>query len=307
MTQRVLVTGGTGLIGRRLVARLEEKGHAVVVTSRDCAGARARLGATVDCAEWDYRSQPFPASALEGVGVVFHLMGENIGGGRWTAAKKKALRGSRIESTDKLVRALPESVTDFLCASAIGIYPGDTDEVFDARSALPSPPEGFMARLCHDWEEAASAAETPGRRRASMRIGLVLAESGLLAPLVPLYRLGLGGPVGSGEQYMPWVHVDDLVEMMLFVMEHREIAGPVDLVGPAPVTLETFSRVLARVLGRPHFMRVPELAVRLALGEASALVLSSYNVRPTRLVEAGYRHRHDDLEAALTDIVREYY
>ena len=167
MTQRILVTGGTGLLGRRLVARLEEKGHTVVVTSRDCARARARLGETVECVEWDYRSQPFPAPALEGVDAVFHLMGENIGAGRWTAAKKKALRGSRIESTEKLVRALPDGVTDFLCASAIGVYPGDSSETFDERSVLPSPPRGFMARLCHDWEEAARAAATPGRSSSS--------------------------------------------------------------------------------------------------------------------------------------------
>lgn len=303
---RTLVTGATGFLGRRLVAALEARGHAVVVTSRDAERARESLGGSVACFGWDYRSEPFPARALEGVESVYHLMGESIASFRWTPSKKEALRGSRIDSTHALAAALPDSVRDFLCASAIGIYPGDTHEPFDEDTPLP-PPRAFLPRLCHDWEAAAAAAATPSRRVANLRIGLVLGESGMLAPLVPLYRLGLGGPVGDGRQRLPWVHVDDLIEMMLFVRSHRELEGPVNLVGPEPVALETFSRTLARIVHRPHLFRVPAALVRIALGEAATLLLASYDVRPAKLTKSGFAFRYPTHEAALESVVRELY
>jgi len=303
MSERILVTGGTGLLGSRLVGLLRDDGFEVVVTSRNRDRAEAKFGEAVTCVQWDYVNETFPAEALDGVRAVYHLMGENIGTGRWTAKKKEILRSSRILSTEKLVAALPDSVEDFLCASAIGIYPGDTTERFDEDSHLPEP-DDFMTRLCRDWESAGALAESPGRRVASLRIGIVLAESGMLGPLVPLYRLGLGGPVGSGRQMLPWVHIDDLVDMLRFVLDHRALSGAINLVGPSPTTLKELSRTLARLLRRPHFMRVPEFAIRLALGEAAALVLSSYDVHPRRLRDAGFEYRYEMLEGALEDALR---
>jgi uncharacterized protein (TIGR01777 family) len=303
---RTLITGATGFLGRRLVASLLGDGEDVVVTSRNPARAAHQLGESVRAFGWDYRREPFPAAALEGVSVVCHLMGENIAAGRWTRRKKQELRGSRIESTQKLVAALPDSVTDFLCASAIGIYPGDSHEPFDEGSQLESP-TSFMTQLCTDWEAAAAAAETPSRRRVSMRIGLVLGEAGMLAALVPLYRLGLGGPLADGRQQLPWVHVDDLVAMLRFVATHRELSGPVNLVGPAPISLGELSRSLAAVLKRPHFLRIPGRAVRAVLGEASAMVLSSYNVLPSKLLESGFEYRYRSHEPALQSVIRDYY
>jgi uncharacterized protein (TIGR01777 family) len=306
MSKRILITGATGLLGKRLVASFKRDGHDVVATSRNRARAQKTLGNSVECFAWDYEHEPFPAAALEGVSVVYHLMGESIGTGRWTARKKKALRESRILSTEKLVASLTDDVTDFLCASAIGIYPGDTDEPFDESSPLPEP-NSFMTRLCTDWEEAASAAITTKRRQASLRIGLVLAESGMLAPLVPIFRLGLGGPIGDGSQRIPWVHIDDLVQMMRFVLEHGELSGPINLVGPEPVPLETFGRTLARNLRRPSFFKVPAALVRGALGEASSLLLSSYNITPTRLLRSGFTFRYPTHALAQTDILEKFY
>ncbi len=305
---RVLVTGATGFLGKRLVTRLRERGDDVVATSRDADRARRALGDDVATFSWDYRSEPFPAAALEGVDAVFHLMGENIAAGRWTARKKEALRGSRIESSEKLIAALDAAgeVTDFLCASAIGIYPGDTHDAFDEDSALP-PPATFMTRLCADWEAAAARAATPARRSASLRIGLVLGETGMLAPLVPLSKLGLGGPLGDGRQHVPWVHADDLVDMLLFVLAHRELDGPVNLVGPESVPLDTFGRTLASLLRRPYLFRAPAFAIRAALGEASALLLSSYHVVPTRLEKAGFPFRFRDHRSALEDVLASFY
>jgi uncharacterized protein (TIGR01777 family) len=306
MPKRILVTGATGLLGGLLVAALQKSDNELVATTRDRAFAKRKLGNAVHCVQWDYLNEAFPAEALEGVSAVYHLMGENIGSGRWTRRRKAALRGSRILSAQKLVAALTDDVTDFLCASAIGIYPGDSHDAFDEHSILP-PAKSFITRLCTDWELAATEADTPTRRQVSLRIGLVLAESGMLAPLVPLYRLGLGGPIGDGNQILPWVHIEDLVDMLQFVLAHRELHGPVNLVGPAPVSLETFGQDLARVVARRNFLRVPEALVRIALGEASALLLSSYNVLPTRLTESGFQFRHATAAAALEDVVKKFY
>ncbi len=303
---RALVTGATGFLGKRLVASLLDDGGEVAVTSRSPGRAANVLGSSVRAFGWDYHREPFPAAALEGVSVVYHLMGENIGAGRWTRRKKQELRSSRIESTQKLVAALTDDVTDFLCASAIGIYPGDRHDPFDEASPLESP-ESFMTQLCTDWEAAAAEAETPSRRRVSMRIGLVLGEAGMLAPLVPLYRLGLGGPLADGSQQIPWVHVDDVVAMLRFVAAQRELRGPVNLVGPEPISLAVLSRSLARVLKRPHFMRVPAFAIRAAMGEAAAMVLSSYNVLPSKLIRSGFEYRFPGHEAALESVIRDYY
>lgn len=205
-----------------------------------------------------------------------------------------------------LITALHDDVTEFLCASAIGIYPGDTHEPFDEHSPLPKP-SSFMTRLCADWERAAAEAGTETRRRACLRIGLVLGENGMLQPLVPLYRLGLGGPFGDGRQLVPWVHVEDAVEMLRFVLAHRELEGPINLVGPSPVALGAFSEALAKALRRPHLLRVPAALVRVALGEASALVLSSYNVLPTKLARSGFEFRYRTHRSALDSVVREFY
>lgn len=309
---RVLVTGATGFLGRRLVRALLEAGHEARVVSRDPARARSVLAGasppngSVDAFVWDYHAQPFPAEALEGVQAVYHLMGEGIAGGRWTARKKRELLASRIVSTEKLIAALPETCTDFLCASAIGVYPGTTHEPFDETTALPSA-DTFLTELCAAWEAGARRAESPDRRVVSMRIGLVLGETGMMAPLVPLYRLGLGGPLGDGQQRLPWVHVDDLVAMMLFLLPHRELSGPVNLVGPAPVTLGQFSQTLARVVKRPHLFRVPTAAIRLVLGEAAVLVLASYNVLPKKLEDAGFTFRYTNHEAAIAAVLREHF
>ena len=306
MSRRIVITGATGLLGRRLVRSLSLAGDTVVAISRDSRSAHRVLGDEVECFDWNHLAQPFPRRALEGASAVFHLMGENIGAGRWTRAKKEALRNSRIDSTRKLVEALPDEVTDFLCASAIGIYPGAGDAVWDDRDEVPKP-DSFMTQLCWDWEQAAAQAAASGRRQACLRIGLVLGESGMLAPLVPLYRLGLGGPIGDGRQYVPWIHIDDAIAAFRFVLDNRDLEGPVNVVGPAPVRLEAFSRSLAQTLGRPHLFRVPEFAIRLALGEAAALVLSSYNIVATRLQQSGFTFHYGDHTEALDAVIRDEY
>lgn len=303
---RILVTGATGFLGKRLVGSLLADGDEVVVTSRDPGRAGDLFGEPVRAVGWDYHHEPFPAAALAGVSVVYHLMGENIAAVRWTRSKKRELRGSRIQSTQKLIAALTKDVTDFLCASAIGIYPGDTHRAFDEASPLESP-KSFMTELCRDWEAAAAEAETPARRRVSMRIGLVLGETGMLAPLVPLYRLGLGGPLADGRQQIPWVHVDDLVAMLRFVLSHRELAGPVNLVGPEPVPLAELSRSLASVLHRPQFLRVPRFVLRAAMGEAAEMVLSSYNVLPAKLLRSGFEFRYPSHQPALENVIRDHF
>ncbi len=306
MSKRILVTGATGLIGCRLVQKLSSAGHEVVAISRDAKRAERLLGTQVTCFAWNHLKEPFPAQALNGVSAVFHLMGENIGQGRWTKAKKEALRNSRIDSTRRLIEALPEEATDFFCASAIGIYPGVGDKAWSEFDEVPSP-SSFMTELCADWEHEAQQAANANRRCVSLRTGLVLARGGMLAPLVPLYRLGLGGPIGDGKQYMPWIHLDDAISALLFLLDERELSGPINIVGPAPVSLNAFSETLAQVLGRPHLFRVPAWVMKLVLGEASALILSSYNVLPKRLRESGFQFAYSNHRDALEAVIRDEY
>ena len=306
MSKRVLVTGATGLLGSRLVQELRSAQHEVVAISRDTARAERLLGTQVKCYSWNHLQEPFPQEALDGVTAVFHLMGENIGQGRWTKSKKEALRNSRIDSTRQLIDALPDSVTDFFCANAIGIYPGTGDQAWSEYDDVPLP-NSFMTQLCADWEQEAQRAAGANRRCVVLRTGLVLGGSGMLAPLVPLYRLGLGGPIGDGKQYMPWIHLDDAISAFLFLLDNREVSGPVNIVGPAPVTLNSFSKSLADVVRRPHLMRVPAWVMKLVLGEASALILSSYNILPKRLQESGFQFRYSNHQDALEAVVRDAY
>ena len=279
---KVLITGATGLVGSRLCKRLRDGGHDIVALSRDAERARRKLGVTVY--GWDYRTQAVPAEAVEGVESIVHLMGENVGAGRWTAGRKKEIADSRIVSTEKLLAARPPSLASFVCASAIGYYPGTGDEKFDESYQMPER-VGFMQGLCRDWENAAAQIEKHGVRRVSVRIGLVLGAGGLLKKLLPVFRAGLGGPVGDGRQWVPWIHVDDLTAILERAITDASISGPINGVGPDPVRYAAFARELGAAVGRPAVLRVPATMLKVMLGEAAELALGSYRVVPQRLTE----------------------
>ncbi len=296
---RILVTGASGLIGSALVSALAGAGHEVVRLVR--GGGRRRAGTVV----WDPGAGTIDHAGLEGSDAVVHLAGENIAAGRWTAARKARIRDSRVEGTRLLAEALAGLATPphtFVAASAIGYYGHRGRDEVDEDSA---PGAGFLADVCREWEGATAPAVQRDIRVVHLRIGVVLsADGGALATMLPPFRLGLGGPVGSGNQYMSWIAIDDVVAAVQFALTTTALAGPVNAVAPQPVPNREFVQTLARVLGRPALVPFPAFAVRTLFGEmGEELLLSSTRVIPHRLQEAGFTFRFPELEPALRHLL----
>lgn len=295
---RILVTGGTGLVGGRLLPRLLDTGRPVRVLTRSPARARLPRGAVP--VGWDGRR--FEAEPLRGAEAVVHLAGEPLFGGLPTAGKRQRIRESRVASTASLADALEVLPADerprtLVCASAVGYYGdgGETPLEEDAPSG-----EGFLASVCRDWEREAARAETSGLRVVRLRSAVVLSRAGGALPLMALpFRLGLGGPLGDGRQWFPWIHVDDLARLAERALEDAALAGPVNAAAPEPVRNETLTRTLARVLHRPALLRVPAFVLRRALGDLAGELLDSRRVQPARARAAGFAFEHATLEDAL--------
>ena len=292
---RALVTGATGFIGRRLVRSLERP----VVLTRKPDPAKKLLG-DVEAICWEPESGPPTRQAFKGVDTVFHLAGEPVAEGRWSSAKKDRIRDSRVLGTHNLVTAL-ESLQErprvLVCASAVGIYGSRGDEFLDETS---KPGEDYLAEVCQAWEEEARAADPLGIRVVAVRIGIVLGPGGgaLQKMLLP-FKLGLGGRLGSGRHWMPWVHLEDVIGLLHHAAATNEIAGAMNAVSPAPVTNSEFTRTLAAALHRPAVFPAPEFALRFALGEVTSVLLASQRVLPKVAEKTGFQFRYPALEGAL--------
>jgi len=300
---RVVITGGTGLIGRALAAELAGRGDSVVVTSRSPERVRG-LAAGVEVAAFDGITLEQGVAAFEGADAVVHLIGEGIADGRWTAARKRRIEESRTRSTALLIEALARSEPRpmvLLQGSAVGFYGARGDEELTETS---SPGDGFLADVCRAWEEAGAGAEELGVRRVLLRTGVVLAKKGGALPKMVLpFRFFAGGPVGKGKQWVPWIHLADEVGAIRFLLDQESLRGAYNLVAPESVTNRELSSAIGRVLGRPSFMPAPALAMKLVLGEMSELLLDSQRVRASALVAAGYEFRFPTIEPALRDIL----
>ncbi len=297
---RVVVAGASGLIGSALVPALRRRGYEVRRLVR-----RPPAPEEPDAYRWDPQAGALDPTVLEGVDVVVHLGGANIASGRWSARRKREIRESRVGSTHLLARtiaAMDDPPRAWLCASAIGYYGDRGDELLDEGSPAG---QGFLCEVCQAWEAACQPARDAGVRVVNMRIGVVLARSGgLLARLLPVFRLGLGGRVGSGQQYISWIAIDDVVSAVLFLADRSDIAGPVHVVAPHPVTNAEFTRTLARVLRRPAVLPVPGWVVELIAGEMGRrLALESTRVVPRVLERAGFRWQYAQLEPALRHLL----
>ncbi len=302
---RVFVTGATGLVGRRLVPRLLAAGHTVLCVSRDPTRARTLLPAEAELIGADPGLPGVWQDRAAICDAVVNLAGSPVAAGRWTRARKQAIRRSRLGVTSHLARTLvrSEHPVIFISASAAGYY-GDTGETAVGERAQPG--NDFLARLAVEWEHTALQAEAEAVRIVLLRMGAVLApEGGVLGRMLPLFRAGLGGPWGTGRQYLPWIHIEDLVGVILFVLEGSAVVGPVNVAVPAPCSQREFARTLGRVLGRPARLPSPGWVLRLLLGEMADLMLTGQRVVPNALKAAGYSFAFPDLEPALRDLLEE--
>jgi uncharacterized protein (TIGR01777 family) len=300
---RVTLTGATGLIGRTLHAALRDRGAEVTVLTRDPDRARATLG-DVEAVAWRLMDEPAPAGALAGRDAVFHLAGEPVAQ-RWTAKARRAIRDSRVTGTRNLLEGLRQADRSELgglppmlvSSSAIGYYGAHGEEPLDEDAPAGAD---FLARVCSQWEAEARRASALGMRVVQVRTGVVLDRGGgALAQMLPAFRLGIGGPLAGGRQYVSWIHGDDLVAIMVTALEDERWSGPINATAPEPVTNRDFSRALGAALGRPARMPVPGLALRLLFGEMAAIVTSGARVVPAKPLVLGYEFRHPRVDEAL--------
>jgi uncharacterized protein (TIGR01777 family) len=301
---KIVLAGATGFIGTALVRRLHARGDMVVVLTRNAAPTPGGLPEGVRPEYWDGKRQGAWSAALDGADAVVNLAGASIGSGRWTKARKEELLRSRIEPTRALVQACalvtsPPSM--FVSASAVGFYhpTGDAPVTEEDPSGT-----GFLAELARQWEGEARTAERSGMRVVITRFGIVLGQGGgaLERMLLP-FRLFAGGPLGSGKQWFPWVHVDDVVGTILFALDSPRLSGPVNVVAPDLLTMGAFARILGEAMHRPSWLPVPAFALRLLLGEMSVIVLGGRPVVPAKLVEAGYPFAYSRIPVALRSLL----
>jgi uncharacterized protein (TIGR01777 family) len=303
---RFLLTGATGFIGRHLGEALRAGGHELVVLARDAdRAARLQPGARVHV--WNGNVGLPPAEAFEGVDVVANLIGEDVAG-RWTEKRRRAMRDSRVLPTRALVERM-ETLTSrprvFLSMSGAAVYGDRGDEILTETSRLGTT-DGFLVKLAGEWEAAAQAAPALGVRTALFRTGAVLGKDGGMLQKIRLpFRMGVGGRLGSGKQYFPWIHVDDVVGVFLHTAAHEQLSGPMNLVAPEPATNAEFTAALARAFGRSAPFAVPGFALKLALGDvADEMLLASQRMSPARVLQSGYVFRFPLLQDALRDAIQ---
>jgi uncharacterized protein (TIGR01777 family) len=296
----ILITGSSGLVGSKLSSSLAQNNHRVLHMVRKTPVSR-------DQVFWDPSSAKLDAGSLEGIDTVVHLAGESITGGRWTAEKKRRIRESRIKGTQLLsetLAGLSSPPKALISASAVGYYGDRGDELLDENSSAGT---GFLPDVCREWETATEPASVNGIRVVILRIGIVISSSGGALPqMLPVFRMGLGGKIGNGRQYMSWISLADLTGIIEYAIRDESLQGPVNAVSPDPVSNLTFAKTLGRVLSRPSICMLPRFAARLAFGEmADALLLASTRVQPSRLLGLKFRFDFPTLDAALQHTLRQ--
>jgi len=294
---KILVSGSHGLVGKALTTSLVNAGHEIVSLVRQSANDSE--------IEWHPNQGKINGQQLEGFDVVVHLAGESIASGRWTEEKKRKIRESRVKGTELLSSALArlsQPPSTFISASAIGFYGSRGDELLTEESA---PGDGFLPEVCVAWEKATGQAEAKGIRTIHPRFGIILDEKGgALERMLTPFRMGVGGKVGNGKQWMSWIALEDVINALRFLIDEPGSEGPVNFTAPRPVTNADFTEALGSVLSRPTLFSVPAFAARLAFGEmADELLLSSAKVEPERLKESGYQFKHPELSSALKTIL----
>lgn len=304
---KILLTGATGFIGRELALRLFKEGNVLTVLSRSARSASQRLGLPCEAVQCDLLRGPPPREAFQGVDAIVHLAGEPVADRRWTTSRKKAIRESRWIGTRHLIEGMKAAGTPlptvFVSTSAIGYY-GDRGEEILTETSAPGPEGDFLAEVCQGWEAEARRAEGPGTRVAILRLGIVLGKGGgALERMLPPFGLGLGAKLGSGGQWMSWIHLDDVVEAFCLALRDPRLRGPVNVVAPDPVTNQEFTQALAHGLGKRAWLVAPSPLLRLGLGEMAGALLASARVQPRALESLGFEFRYPTLRPALAQLL----
>jgi len=298
---KILMTGGTGFVGRQLTSRLVQEGHEVTIITRSPKGPKSESGGIYYLQGDPTQKGPWQES-IKGHEVIINLSGASIFS-RWTEEHKRAIRESRIRTTRNIVEGIispPDKKTALFSASAVGYYGFHGDEELDETSP---PGNDFLARIGVEWEKEALKAAEKGARVVTTRFGIVLGEKGgALGQMVPLFKKFIGGPIGSGLQWFSWVHIKDLAEAFVFLMKHPEISGPVNLCSPNPVRNRELAKALGKVLHRPSFFSAPGFMVKLVLGEFGSVILEGQKVIPRRLLDAGFVFRYPTIDQALQSL-----
>ncbi|MGQ9896797.1 MAG: TIGR01777 family oxidoreductase [Acidobacteriota bacterium] len=297
--RKLFVTGASGFVGGALLPALKLEGYTVVALSRKVrdtsSGIRWVMGDPVVADDWQ--------KEVDGAFGLINLAGEPIIGKRWTPEQKKTLRDSRVVTTQNLVTALAQAKQKpsvLVSASAIGLYPKNEETELDETSR---PADDFLGKLCQEWEDAAKVAEIHGVRTVLLRIGVVLGRNGgALERMLPVFKWGLGGPLGSGNQWFSWIHLADVVGLIMWALSTDQVQGPVNAVAPHPVRMREFALTLGKVLNRPAFLPAPSFALNLVLGESAQVVLDGQRVLPRVALQQGYTFRFPELEGALRDL-----
>lgn len=299
---KLLITGATGFIGSRLVEKLLLSGHELVCLTRNIDTAKTKLPLPVNFVEWSIFEKE-AQNILADVEGVFHLAGENVGEKRWSAKQKQHILNSRQKISQNLVEKVnqfAQSCKFFISASAIGYYPDSRGESWIDESTKPD--NNFLANVCVNWENATKSLNS-NIRKVTLRIGVVLGhDGGMLKKLVPIYRNGLGGPVGSGNQWMSWIHVDDVVNMFKFAMNNEELEGTYNAVAPNPIQYKDFNKILSQYTQRPAWFKVPSFVLKLVMGDASILALSSQRISSSKIQSYGFEFHFQTMDSALKNI-----
>lgn len=305
MNKKIAITGATGLIGIELCNALKTRGEEVTIFSRNVESAKKVLGNKFSYIKWDYKNPVEWQESLRDKDVIIHLAGANLFGKRWTDAYKKTILDSRELSTKSLVSAIKNSqskVKVFISSSAVGYYGSRGDEILTEHSGRG---DDFLANVCEVWEKETEKANEFGIRTVTLRQGIVLSKKGgALTKFLPAFNFFVGGPLGSGKQWFPWIHIDDLVAIYLFILDNGNISGPVNAVSRQTIRMEEFANTLGKILKRPSLLKVPAFALKLFVGEAATSILSSQRIIPQKLLDHHFKFKFEYLEEALKNLLK---
>jgi len=305
MNKKIIVTGATGLIGRKLCSQLLEQGNEITIFTRDPEAAKKTIKGAKQYVKWNYNNPEEWKNYLNETDSIVHLAGTNLGAKRWNYEFKKELFNSRIESTRQLVNTMKnckDKPKSFITASAVGYYGDRGDEVLIEKSITG---KDFLSNLCSAWEKEAEKIEDQNVRRVSLRIGLTLSnEGGVLKKFLPPFKIFLGGPLGNGKQWFPWIHIEDLINIFIHTINTESLQGPVNIASPGIVRMNDFATSLGKILRRPSLIPVPKFAIRIAAGELGKYAVMSQRVSVEKILNAGYKFKFEKLEDALRDLLK---